>query len=210
MYPSCFLSNPQSTASLSLEPAHLTIQLRSVSPHAYTCSCHAFSLNTFFAFPNCTNSVKDFKNAEKLLWRFNLQFGSFFLFIFRLSVSHGADNSAVMAAAAVVSMGKWSIVFVMADLTAGEECWKAVFKLLQLMSVFFYSVFVNLKTFLSLFLWITDLLFFLSDRNPPQLTSTFNVVFVRQKALLGECFRSITRVDSAYNGFREIFLSRYH
>lgn len=63
-------------------------------------------INTFFAFPNCTNSVKDFQNAEKLLWRFNLQFGSLFLFIFRLSVSHGADNSAVMAAAAVVSMGK--------------------------------------------------------------------------------------------------------
>ena len=40
----------------------------------------------------------------------------------------------------------------MADLTAGEEYWKEVFKLLQLMSIFFYSVFVNLKTFLSLFL----------------------------------------------------------
>lgn len=151
MYPSCFLSNPQSTASLSLEPAHLTIQLQSVSPHAYTCSCHAFSHQ--FAFPNCTNSVKDFQNAEKLLWRFNLQFGSFFLFIFRLSVSHGADNSAVMAAAAVVSMGKWSIVFVMADLTAGEEYWKAVFKLLQLMSVFFFIQFLLIWKIFCLFFY---------------------------------------------------------
>ena len=75
---------------------------------------------------------------------------------------------------------------------------------------FFIQFLLIWKIFCLFFLWITDLLFFLSDRNPPQLTSTFNVVFVRQKALLGECFRSITRVDSAYNGFREIFLSRYH
>ena len=119
------------------EPARPKCQLQSCDV-----TCHAFSIFSdfrrflfrsldIFGVPKL---IHDLQNAQKLCWRAILLFGSLFLCILWLYISHGSDNASVMAAAAVVSVAERSIDCIVAAVALGE---KNIFKTLFL--VFFFS-----------------------------------------------------------------------